>query len=57
VRGIDCRFTAPAYPGETIRTQMWLDGPTLRFRAFVEDRMVGDNGWAIFFEQSGANCG
>jgi acyl dehydratase len=34
------RFSAPVYPGETIRTEMWRDGPTVTFRATVPARGV-----------------
>ena len=34
------RFSAPVYPGETIRTEMWRDGATLSFRARVFERDV-----------------
>jgi acyl dehydratase len=32
------RFTAPAYPGETIRTEIWRDGAQISFRARVAER-------------------
>ena len=28
-----CRFSAPVFPGETIRTEMWRDGAVVSFRA------------------------
>ena len=34
------RFSAPVYPGETIRTEMWRDGDTVAFRARVAERDV-----------------
>ncbi|MEX3963514.1 MaoC/PaaZ C-terminal domain-containing protein [Paraburkholderia sp. EG286B] len=34
------RFTAPVYPGETIRTEMWRDGNEVSFRARVLERDV-----------------
>ena len=34
------RFSAPVYPGETIRTEMWRDGDTVSFRARVAERGV-----------------
>ena len=42
------RFSAPVYPGETIRTEMWRDGATVSFRARVVERdiVVLDNGLA-----------
>ena len=46
LRGMDCRFTAPVYPGDTIRTEMWQDGETVSFRALVGEKAVVDNGWA-----------
>jgi len=35
-----CRFSAPVYPGETIRTEMWRDGAAVSFRARVVERDV-----------------
>jgi len=32
------RFSAPVYPGETIRTEIWRDGVVLSFRARVVER-------------------
>jgi acyl dehydratase len=34
------RFSAPVFPGETIRTEMWCDGPVVSFRARVIERDV-----------------
>ena len=34
------RFSAPVFPGETIRTEMWRDGPVVSFRARVIERDV-----------------
>jgi len=34
------RFSAPIYPGETIRTEMWRDGHVVSFRARVVGRDV-----------------
>ncbi|HEU0223239.1 MAG TPA: MaoC/PaaZ C-terminal domain-containing protein [Paracoccaceae bacterium] len=36
----DCRFTAPVYPGETFRTEIWLDGTIASFRTRSLDRDV-----------------
>lgn len=34
------RFSSPVYPGETIRTEMWVDGKVVTFRATVPARGV-----------------
>jgi acyl dehydratase len=34
------RFSAPVFPGETIRTEMWRDGTVVSFRARVLERDV-----------------
>lgn len=49
LREIGVRFTAPVYPGETIRTHIWQDGPNLQFRSDVVERnlRVIDNGVAV----------
>jgi len=35
-----CRFSAPVYPGETIRTEMWPDATGAAFRARVPGRDI-----------------
>ena len=40
------RFSAPVYPGETITTHMWKDGPIVSFKATIGDRTVLNNGYA-----------
>jgi acyl dehydratase len=37
---MECRFSSPVYPGETIRTEMWRDGGVVSFRATVPARGV-----------------
>ena len=32
------RFTAPVYPGETFRTEIWVDGNTVSFRVRALER-------------------
>ena len=39
-KSIAGRFSAPVYPGETIRTEMWRDGPVVSFRARLVERDV-----------------
>ena len=34
------RFSAPVFPGETIRTEFWRDGDVVSFRASVPERNV-----------------
>jgi acyl dehydratase len=35
-----CRFSAPVFPGETLRTEMWRDGGIVSFRSRVVERDV-----------------
>jgi acyl dehydratase len=48
VRSMSVRFTAPVFPGETIRTEMWLEGDNASFRSRVVERdtIVLGAGWA-----------
>jgi acyl dehydratase len=48
LRSMQVRFSAPVYPGETIRTEMWGDGPRVSFRARAVERdvVVLNNGLA-----------
>lgn len=39
-KSIAGRFSSPVYPGETIRTEMWRDGPVVSFRARLVERDV-----------------
>jgi acyl dehydratase len=51
LRKLDGRFTSPAYPGETFRTQVWVEGPGLAaFRCSVPARgkIVIDNGYCEY---------
>ena len=38
LKSIAGRFSAPVFPGETIRTEMWRDGDIVSFRAHVVER-------------------
>ena len=40
VTAMSGRFSAPVFPGETIRTEIWRDGNVLSFRALVPDRNI-----------------
>lgn len=48
LRGMSLRFTAPVYPGETLRTSIWSEGGEARFRCLAAERetLVLDNGVA-----------
>ena len=46
-RQLDLRFSAPVFPGETIRTEIWWDG-AFRARAVERDVIVVSNGRAVF---------
>lgn len=40
IAGFDARFSAPVFPGETIVTKMWVDGPVVSFLSRVKERDV-----------------
>lgn len=48
LKALSLRFSAPVYPGETIRTEIWRDGNVASFRARVIERdvLVLNNGRA-----------
>ncbi len=50
LREIGCRFVAPFFPGETLRTEMWdIDGTVLfRCSAIERAKVVLDRGRAVF---------
>jgi acyl dehydratase len=49
LRSMSARFSRPVFPGETIRMEIFADGPRLRFRARVAERdvVVLDRGTAL----------
>jgi len=52
---MDCRFSAPVYPGETVETEIWdLGESAYAFRARVGERVVLDNGRAELAAAKGA---
>ena len=51
LKRMDVRFSKPVFPGETIRTDIWLEGPgRAAFRVFSVERdvMVLNNGYVEF---------
>jgi acyl dehydratase len=40
ITGFDVRFSAPVFPGETISTEMWIDGNLVSFRSKAKERDV-----------------
>ena len=48
LREFNLRFSAPVYPGETLRSEIWQDGETVSFRTSVVERdlVVLNNGFA-----------
>ena len=44
--GFDARFSSPVFPGETIVTEMWVDGSVVSFRCKLKERdaVVLNNG-------------
>lgn len=43
-QSLNVRFSASVLPGEALTTRGWIDGNTVKFRTFVGDRMVLDQG-------------
>lgn len=48
-RHIRLRFSAPVYPGETIRTEIWKNGNEIAFRckSLEQDKVVINNGYLL----------
>lgn len=40
IRAFDVRFTSPVYPGETVATDLWVEGDVVSFRCRVPERNV-----------------
>ncbi len=40
ITGFDVRFSAPVFPGETVVTEMWVDGKVVSFRSRLKERDV-----------------
>jgi acyl dehydratase len=43
------RFCAPVYPGETIRTEIWINGNEIAFccKSLEQDKVVINNGYLL----------
>ena len=48
-RQMRLRFSAPVYPGDTIRTEIWRDGAEVAFRckSLEQDKIVINNGYLL----------
>lgn len=49
LRALEARFSKPVYPGDTLRTEMWVSGTVVSFRTLVPERdhvVVIDSGRA-----------
>ena len=46
ILSFDARFSAPVFPGETIATEIWVDGSVVSFRSKARERdlVVINNG-------------
>ena len=51
LRRLQLRFSAPVFPGETIRTEIWADG-SFRARVTERDAVVIDHGLAVWGAES-----
>ena len=40
IHRFDVRFTAPLYPGETLQTEIWIDGEIISFRCTAVERTI-----------------
>lgn len=51
LRALDCRFASPVFPGETVRTEVWHQGPGkagFRCKVVERDLLVLNNGYAEY---------
>ena len=53
VRALSLRFSAPVFPGETIRTEFWPQGGFFRARVVERDVVVASHGRATIAEPAG----
>lgn len=54
LQSLSCRFTAPVYPGQSLRAELWRDdeGASFRVRAVESDTIVVNNGRALLSPKS-----
>ncbi|TMW58674.1 hypothetical protein Poli38472_010233 [Pythium oligandrum] len=52
-KSVRVRFSSPTFPGETLETQMWVQGTTVFFRTIVQERqkVVIDGGEFVFHDE------
>lgn len=52
MRSLQARFSRPVFPGDLIRSELWVDGENVSFRSLVPDRddVVLNNGLALIAE-------
>ena len=43
---MDAQFTAPVFPGDAVKVEIWAEGAKAMFRALVDERVVLDRGRA-----------
>lgn len=55
IRRFEGRFTSPVYPSEEITTEIWEDGPEVRFRCSIAERdvTVFDDGYCLLSDAEG----
>ena len=64
LKSLGVRFSAPMFPGETLRTEAWRDGANVRFRCSALERNVvpppcgegGSRGGEAEREPGGVSC-
>jgi acyl dehydratase len=54
LRAMEARFSAPVFPGETVRTEMWVEGLEVQFRCTVPERelVVLQHGFARLHDEA-----
>lgn len=49
LKRLDARFTSPVFPGETLETDLWIEGAEVFFRVRIpaREKVALDNGYAV----------